>query len=62
MADKTESKRESGKNGTVVMVCDGCKPHAFQDKTYGVGKRLFNRSGKSSGAANCTVCGKRKTF
>lgn len=35
--------------------CRGCKPHAFQDKRYGRGVRVHNRS-KQKGWI-CTVCG-----
>ena len=44
----------SAKNGTVVEPCE-CK-HSFQDRQYGVGKRLKNRC--VGGKARCTVCGK----
>ena len=33
--------------------------HAFQDETYGKGRRVFNIGGKSNEFATCTVCEKR---
>lgn len=46
-------------NDRIVMSC-GC-PHDFQDKTYGVGMRLFNPVTKTPGTARCTVCGSVKS-
>lgn len=44
----------------IVQRCDTCKPHDFQDKTYGNKMRVFTVSGKSDSANKCwcTVCGK----
>ena len=37
-----------------------CKS-AYQDKKYGKGKRVWNRSGKSgTNEARCTVCGMKE--
>lgn len=42
---------------TVVITCvDGCKSE-YQDKVYGVGKRLANLCYKTENC-RCTVCGK----
>lgn len=40
--------------GTVILKCD-CQSE-FQDRTYGKGMRVHNRSGKNNRIAYCTVC------
>ncbi len=37
----------------MITDCTTCKPHAFQDKTYGKNKRVHNLC---AGGARCTVC------
>lgn len=55
-AEGESSRTVNKKNGTVVAACaKGCK-HAYQDATYGVGRRLFNIAGLGS-KIRCTVCG-----
>lgn len=49
-------------SGTEIRRCK-CK-HPFQDKTYGKGKRVFNRSsgaGQGAVSMSCTVCGDTQT-
>lgn len=47
-----------GNMKTKILVCKNCKPHDFQDKKYGVRKRVHNLSGdKNKNKARCTVCG-----
>lgn len=43
---------------TEVKLCVPCKPHDFQDKQYGVNRRIHNPNGK--GDYKCTVCGNIK--
>lgn len=40
-----------------ISPCPGCKPHAYQDGTYGRGVRLKNQLAKGKGY-RCTVCEK----
>lgn len=40
----------------MIMECSPCKPHKFQDDTYGRNKRVHN-VGKSGRV--CTVCEKK---
>ena len=49
MADK------KGISGTVILNCDCVSK--FQDKTYGLNKRVHNLK-KAGDKANCTGCGK----
>lgn len=45
-------------SGTTILRCN-CD-NAYQDAKYGPGMRVFNqKANKSSGAANCTVCGRK---
>lgn len=56
---EVEEKVESTKN-TSVRSCS-CE-HSFQDKRYGKGKRLHNKtggSGKGTVGWRCTVCGNK---
>ena len=47
-------------SATKIFKCN-CK-HAFQDKIYGVGRRVFNKgAGKNTEVWKCTVCGKQIT-
>lgn len=41
-------------SATVIKSCI-CE-HAFQDKQYGKGNRVFNISGKEDSKLKCTVC------
>jgi len=45
----------------MIANCPNCKPHEFQDKTYGYKMRVFNPCYKSNSksivAFRCTVCG-----
>ena len=41
---------------TKIKSCT-CK-HEWQDKTYGVGKRVMNSTTKETTTYRCTVCGK----
>ncbi len=44
---------------TTVMLC-GCK-HKFQDETYGLGMRCYNKTKVSEGKVyRCSVCGNQK--
>ena len=39
--------------------CEPCKPHDYQDKTFGLNIRLVNQTTKGNGTIyRCTVCGK----
>ena len=52
-------EKEVSTKNTCVRSCK----HEFQDKHYGKGKRLFNKtggSGKGTVGWRCTVCGKNK--
>jgi|MudIll2142460700_1097286.scaffolds.fasta_scaffold73560_3 hypothetical protein len=44
----------------MIKLCPNCKPHEFQDKTYGKNMRVFNPMRKSNSSAivgfRCTVC------
>lgn len=40
-----------------IRKCNGCKPHQFQDKVYGVGQRVFTVGTKKEHKEHCTVCG-----
>lgn len=52
-------KKMGAAQGTVIKICT-CK-HIFQDKRYGVGKRVHNvAAGKSSHDSRCSVCGTTK--
>lgn len=42
--------------GCIIKACS-CK-NAFQDKTYGKGKRVFNIKKDNAKPPVCTVCGK----
>ncbi len=42
----------------MILPCN-CK-HAYQDKRYGIGKRVHNPT-KDESKFKCTVCGKEKT-
>ncbi len=54
----------------MIIRCESCKPHPFQDRTYGANMRVHNPSGGGSGGkdkakvrrneASCTVCGTRR--
>lgn len=46
----------------MTKVIDCSCVHAYQDKRYGVGKRLANNAGGTKGAKGwrCTVCAKMK--
>lgn len=44
------------KSNVLVARCKSCKPYPFQDKKYGVGRRVFT----TGATQHCTVCGKRK--
>jgi hypothetical protein len=49
----------------LISKCEKCKPHKFQDETYGVNMRVFNRMGKKQGTKTqwrCTVCLAIKEF
>jgi len=48
-----EAKQETNKGPTAVFYC-AC-PSVDQDRRYGEGKRLCNRTAKGY---RCTVCGK----
>ena len=52
-----EVEKVASNVNTSVRSCS-CQ-HEFQDAHYGVGKRLFNKTGGSKGATGwrCTVCG-----
>lgn len=41
----------------MIYKCN-CKPHPYQDKTYGYGMRIHNASDKDKLKIRCTVCGK----
>lgn len=46
----------------VVIVKCTCE-HSYQDKKYGLGKRVMNTLfGKNSNKARCTVCGKEVSY
>lgn len=53
------SVQSTTKQGTEIRKCT-CE-HKYQDRAYGVGNRVFNKSGKTSNQSNCTVCSKRNT-
>lgn len=42
----------------MIANCPNCKPHAYQDKTYGQNKRVMNPTNNSK---RCTVCDKEVT-
>lgn len=59
---KGEKTEESGA-GPAVIYCSPCRPGPaadFQDRRYGRGRRLHNRTRQSAAAAQrrwrCTVC------
>ena len=56
--NRTDSSKRAG--GTVIVSCT-CNS-AFQDTTYGVGRRVFNRCPEVAKRryARCTVCGTEK--
>jgi hypothetical protein len=58
MSDK-EEQVEVKVRGTKRLQCS-CY-HPWQDKKYGKGIRLHNRSNRDSKRAYCTVCGMMKT-
>ncbi len=41
-----------------IKSCPNCKPHAYQDKTYGAGNRVMN---SMNNGIRCTVCDKNHT-
>lgn len=45
----------------MISLCNNCKPHDFQDKTYGKNMRVFNPMRKSGSSSivgyRCTICG-----
>lgn len=48
---------------TKITRCSSCKPHEFQDKTYGPFMRVHNQCKSANGKTHkyrCTVCGKDK--
>lgn len=44
--------------GTKILPCPDCKPHEYQDATYGTNMRVMNGM---RGGARCTICGEKKT-
>lgn len=49
-----------------ILSCKTCRPHAFQDQTYGVDNRVHNPTRVSDGAEGkykfrCTVCGNERS-
>ena len=44
----------------MILNCNSCKPHVYQDKRYGKNKRVHNKCETPSGANHtvwrCTVC------
>jgi hypothetical protein len=57
----TKRLKSEGKimSKTAILSCN-CK-HGYQDRTYGVGKRVCN-VGKTGDKASCTVCGKDQFY
>ena len=53
----TTTSTSSAKYGTVIKVCT-CNSD-YQDKRYGVGKRVHNLCNKGE-KARCTICTKEK--
>ena len=43
----------------VIITCKWatCRSHPFQDKRYGVGHRVANKTNMKKGGYRCTVCG-----
>lgn len=40
----------------MIKTCRNCRPHSFQDETYGKNVRVFTET-KDGGSKHCTVCG-----
>lgn len=39
------------------MKCESCRPHKFQDETYGKNMRVHNQTGnKNTTEYRCTIC------
>ena len=42
----------------MIKSCPSCKPHQYQDATYGSKMRVYTKGTKPEHKQVCTVCGK----
>lgn len=57
-----ETTKPETSSGVVIATCN-CR-NLWQDRRYGVGKRVFNMNmrDKTKNEGRCTVCGSKKTI